>query len=496
MSFLISYKGNLNINGGATGFKVNYDGATFTNSTVPLVTDSATNDPKNNMSVIFNKSNLKITNSNISNIYGTTGPALNHLEGNLTLENSEFNHNRGSNGGAVYLGRAFYTDETDYSSQTTIINNCKFNDNYSSNGGALFLRNSKTLHITDTEFNKNTATGEKGGAIYIYRDKTSGYNSTAEKLGLDFMMVNIDNSLFYGNWVGDDGYAIQSFDGQLTIKKTQFIENVGTHPSSAIATVSSQISRNNQRSNNIIEDCLFKDNRGVVPVLGDHSSKADYHISKTIFTGNNGKYSILFYSSHSTITDSVFDGEINSFTQIYLASYENTHKTPNLTVTDTIFENNTSPTNIIVSKSSGKLTLPDFTLNIKGETTANVELWHGCNLNVDGKLNGYVNADSTITNEDINVTENSTITEGLNSYENEVRNTLIFTNNSNNLIYHYIYLEPNRVYTEKELYEIHQIGDPNGKITYYTDEAYTTPWTYSVTEATKIYGKIERRGYD
>ena len=243
---------NLIIEGGATGFKINYEGVTFTNATIPLVANSAANDPKNNLSAILNKGNLAITNSQINNIYGTTGAAINHIEGNLTLNNSEFNHNRGSNGGAIYLGRAFYTDETDYSSQTTIINNCKFNDNYSSNGGALFLRNSKTLHITDTEFNKNTATGGKGGAIYIYRDKPSGYNSTAEKLGLDFMMVNIDNSLFYGNWVGDDGYAIQSFDGQLTIKKTQFIENVGTHPSSAIATVSSQISRNNQRSNNII----------------------------------------------------------------------------------------------------------------------------------------------------------------------------------------------------------------------------------------------------
>ena len=482
---------NLIIEGGATGFKINYEGVTFTNATIPLVANSAANDPKNNLSAILNKGNLAITNSQINNIYGTTGAAINHIEGNLTLNNSEFNHNRGSNGGAIYLGRTFYAGETNYPSQTTTINNYIFSDNYSSNGGALFLRNNETLNIKNSEFNKNTVTGGKGGAIYIYRDKPAGYNSTAEKLGLDFMMVNIDNSVFYGNWVGDDGSSIQSFDGQLTIRKTKFIENVGTHPSSAIGTVSSQVSRNNANSNNIIEECLFENNKGATPGLGDHSSKANYHISKTKFTGNKGKYTILFYSSQSTISDSIFTGEKNEITQIILSSYENPPMEPTLTVTNTIFENNATPTDIMVTKDGAKLSRADYTLNIKGETTANIQAWYECNVNIDGKINGYVEADSTVNENDIKVLENSIITKGIHFHTNEVRVTTVLTDENNNITNHYMYVEPNRVYTEKELFLKHNIGKPNGKIVFYEDNKYTKPWTYTTSANVRIYARIE-----
>ena len=482
---------NLIIEGGATGFKINYEGVTFTNATIPLVANSDANDPKNNISAILNKGNLAITNSQINNIYGTTGAAINHIEGNLTLKNAEFNHNRGSTGGAIYLGRAFFTGETDYPSQKTTIENCKFSNNFSSNGGALYLRNNETLNINNSEFNNNVVTGGKGGAIYIYRDKPSGYNSTAEKLGLDFMMVNIDNSVFYGNWAGDDGSSIQSFDGQLTIRKTKFIENVGTHSSSAIGTVSSQVSRNNVNSNNIIEECLFENNKGATPGIGDHSSNANYHISKTKFTGNKGKYTILFYSSQSTISDSIFTGEKNEITQIILSSYEDPPKEPTLTITNTIFENNATPTDILVTKDGAKLSRADYTLNIKGETTANIQAWYECNVNIDGKINGYVEADSTVNENDIKVSENSIITKGIHFHANEVRVTTVLTDENNNITNHYMYVEPNRVYTEKELFLKHNIGNPNGKIAFYEDNKYTKPWTYTTSANVRVYARIE-----
>lgn len=479
---------NLNIEGGAPGFAIDYDAVTYTNNTIPLVSGSDTNDKKQNVSTITTKGNLNITKSKMNNFYATSGSVINAIEGKLTINECELNHNRAEEGGAIYLGRAFTTDETKYPLQEVTIINSKLNNNYASkNGGVLFLRNVNQVTITNSELSNNTVSPGSGGIAYIYRDKPSGYNSTAEKLGLDFMQLKIDNSTIENNWVGNDGFAIQSHDGEITITNSKFANNVGIHPSSSVGTISTQISRT-ERAIHTIDNCTFESNYGAASVLGDHSSNVGYNVTNTTFTENSGIHSIMFYSSISKLENCKFIKEKTYKEVIAALAYEQTHKEPTLTIKNTTFENNDVGIDIRVRKRNHDLTLPSYTINLEN-TNAKIELWDESYANISGTYSGNLNADSSITEQYIKIEEGTNLTGNITYHNNKYSVELVYSTPEYEKIYKYLYLEKDKTYTNKELYLLHEIGGENITLEYYTDANYTTAWDYVATDNLVLYTK-------
>lgn len=230
---------NLIIDGGALGFAVDYDAVTYTNSTIPLVTDSATNDVVQNFSAIVSKGNLNINNVEVNNNYTTlSGAAIYIVSGTLNINDSSFDHNRAKNGDSIYIGSSFKTEDVDYPVSNVVIKNSFFSDSYATNGGAIYLYNLKEFTIQDSSFENNTVNGSNGGAINIYKQ-----SSNAVKLGLDFVQGVIDSCNFINNWAGNDGFAISNSDAEVKLTNSIFKDNVGVHPSSSVATYSMNISR-------------------------------------------------------------------------------------------------------------------------------------------------------------------------------------------------------------------------------------------------------------
>ena len=74
--------------------------------------------------------------------------------------------------------------------------------------------------------------------------------------------INIDESLFDGNWVGNDGSAIENHDCLLNVTNTKFINNVGIHSTSSCGTVSFAIGSTNEHEM-IFDNCIFENNSAV-----------------------------------------------------------------------------------------------------------------------------------------------------------------------------------------------------------------------------------------
>lgn len=245
---------NLTIDGGATGFEVDYDAVTYTNYTIPLKSGSDSADPKQNIPSIVSKGSLTVDKVNMNNNYTTTsGGTVRIISGTASFSNSVFNHNRASNGGAIFVGSNFKQNQSTYPVENLSITNCEFTKNYSSTGGAIYIYNTANVNIDDSDFISNTVNGGYGGAIIFNRQ-----GSTAETKGLDFIQATIDNCTFEGNWAGNDGFAIQNYDAELTTTNSTFKKNVGVHPSSSVATYSMQVSRTEWQKKTLVIVCLKK----------------------------------------------------------------------------------------------------------------------------------------------------------------------------------------------------------------------------------------------
>ena len=295
-----------------------------------------------------------INNTNfVENTAGTNGGAI-HSRGQYDLiQNSTFSGNKAaSSGGAIDLYES--TEYNEYGHIGTI-DNVTFENNSAKYGGA--IDNSATIGaITNSTFNSNTATGDyywgggaiantktigeisnstftsnsavaNGGAIFNYgvlpKINSSKFedNSSGEKGGAIFSVLkdtnmNIDSSIFKGNYVKSDnsysssysipsGGALYLEDGSYNISNSEFRDNyikapnnigrggaiyiIGTTEKPAILTLNDTSFFDNKiySSDYIIKYKDFKDYSAGAAIAAEYSTVNINAINKNVvFSGN------------------------------------------------------------------------------------------------------------------------------------------------------------------------------------------------------------------
>ena len=155
-------------------------------------------------------------------------------------------------------------------------------------------------------------------------------------------------------------------------------------------------------------------------------------------------------------------------------------------------------TDILIRKrNADDINLP-WTVVFKGTNTANINLWHKNDILIDGTVIGNINADSTILDKNIVITENSNV-EKLKINKDKVLITLIYSDINKVSGYNwegrkYIYVDE-KTYTEQEFYLEHLLSEEGYELKLYKDSAHTIPWDYKVSkEDTDIIGSIDIYG--
>jgi len=159
-----------------------YGGYTFT---------PGENDVAASASIINNAGNLTIKNSQIKNAYNTNSGGAITTTGDLTIDESTFEHNTAHSGGAIYNKTA--TTKVTITNSNFNNNNAGHTSGFSNpqkSGGAI-ASNSDELTIKDSTFSNNTAQND-GGAV-----KTAKAN------------LVIEDSNFNNNKTSNDGSAIR-----------------------------------------------------------------------------------------------------------------------------------------------------------------------------------------------------------------------------------------------------------------------------------------------
>ena len=489
---------NLTIDGGATGFEVDRDATSGT--TIPLKANSDVNDPKQNLSAIITKGNLIADKLNMNNNYtGGNGGAIRVVSGNITLNNSNFNHNRANSGGAIYIGSNFKENQTEYPVQNVEIENTTISTNFSSNGG-MFIYNANKVCIKNSNFTTNTVTWGGGGGIFFYYQGAtdSAYYSMARQLGLDFIQVEIDNCTFDGNWVGNDGYAIQNEGAEMLITNTTFKNNVGTS-SGSVGTISNMLD-DTIYYDVILKNCIFEKNDGPVSGIGDHATKNNLLVENTKFIENEGLENTLIYAGDAIFKNCEFIREKIKVGIIAICSMAHpvdnpSYHEPQIIIEDTIFTDTVyDSADIIMYKYNRNMALNTANLYLKGNTNGNVHIWDDNRVVVNGTHTGNIYKDSfTSADEGIKISENATVDGEINYNNDKCTYSLTFWDIEDGFAYNrYIYLDKNRTYTRREFFMEHFISEEGYELKYYTDSACTHEWDYTssvTTNKVKLYGK-------
>lgn len=139
----------------------------------------------------------------------------------LTVTNCTFSNNSALStfGGAVYGQGGVTTDVRTFTG-------CTFNDNFSASvGGAICDFSPDPLKVTNSSFTNNTASTERGGAIYVQGSDT-----------INIATREITGSTFTGNSSADAGGAVNFTDNiNVTITGSTFTGNVAQQQGGAIS---------------------------------------------------------------------------------------------------------------------------------------------------------------------------------------------------------------------------------------------------------------------
>ena len=478
---------NMTVDGGATGFEVDYDAVTYTDYKIPLKDGSADNDPKGSEPVIVSNGQLSCENVTVQNCYMTSsGGAVHIASGDATFKNSSFVHNYSKTyGGAIYIGSKF-GELTEYPVGSVDIENCTFNENYSGHGGAVYAFNAETLNITSSDFENNTANGGKGGAIDLATENTT--KPAGEQLGLDFMQTTVTDCTFVNNWAGNDGFAIQTYDSDLYIKDSVFEKNVGVHPTSSVGTVSIEAYRSEDRIYTSMESCIFTGNIGPVSAYGDHSSQADLDISGCTFTGNQGNETILLYSSVTNMSDTVFKDEKVIYGVVDARIYENYDIPPELTMDGVSFDGTVGATDILVRKQNHNSELNTYNVILKGTTSGNIDIWDANQVTISGTHTGDVYLDSNSSEDNLSVGLLAQLDGEIITNPDTYTVTLIYPYDDSFKTGKFMYLDKDVMYTASQIREMYFADEDFGCLEIYEDSACEAEWDYAADSNMTVYG--------
>ncbi len=505
---------NLTIDGKATGWDVDFDAVTFTNGSIPLKANSVDNDPVSLYPAITTSGKLNADNLTIENIYSTTsaGIGITMTKGELDIQNSKFIHNQSMGGGAILIGATILESELEEYHVTHVdFTNTNFINNYSNsdsgNGGAIYINAVKEVNFEDCTFNTNVANGNTGygGAIFVSRaGKGSGYNSTAHKLGLPFPQISINNSEFLNNWTGNDGSAINNYDAEFTITNTQFVGNVGVwFPQQSIACFSCNVERSGVYAIEKIENCLFERNKGVCSGFADHGTFLDFRVKDTTFRENEGNTTIYLLTGVVSLEGCTFENEKASRCVLHCvpndtsAWYAGSGKsTSTIVIKDTTFDGTASGVDVrLNSDSHADTTLVEAELYIEGETNANIQLRDESHLILNGKLTGDVILDERTPADNVVFGENAEMEGSITTAVSRYYVTFNFLDDNNEDQTKQIVLEINRQYSNEEIQELLGISKEGYIFKVYTNNTYTTEWTYAITKGVTLYGRWEEHNH-
>lgn len=481
---------NLNINGYATGWEVDFDAVTYTDYSIPLVSGSADSDPVSNYPVITSSGELYSSYLNVRNIYSTTsGAVLAVTKGEVQIADSSFTHCLGSGGGAFRIGYSILEDNaTSLPISCVELNNVDFIGNYSNGaGGAINALSAKNFVIKNSTFDNNVANGNSGGALYV-----GGFNNNA----IDYPEYTVQNSNFIYNWAGNDGFAIENNMAKVTLTSTNFIGNVGPHPTSSVGTYSTILARTGTYATQTFYNCLFEKNNGPTSCIGDHGSCVIYNVTNTIFRENEGITTILFYTGIATFENCSFTNDKSTRNVVDLrpndtsAYYEGSGvTTATLTIRDTTFENSLSGVDVDVrSDNHSNTTLVEGEVVIEGETQADIQLKEESKLTVTGSLDGTVTLDEYTSEEDnVTVEDNGGIAGEIVRYftltinykdasEQDVSATISVANGSTSYY---------------EIESLLGVTKVNYTLVLYTDSGHTALWDLVCDTSETLYGAWE-----
>ena len=381
---------DLTLDGGAPGWKMDYDNYFYTgaNNTqyVRVPTINVDSDVVSTASLISNSGNLNLNGVTLQNNRATVSGSVISGKGNNNIVNSKIIHNGSSkHGGAIYI-----------TGGTTIVDGSYFNGNIagvgvttSQSGGAIYTNGATLLELkNNTVFEENFAQGN-AAAVYIS-------NSS----------ILANNVSFIKNMVGNDGAAISL--ATTRAEDYAYFENIIIKENKGLAltgqsmgiiwvdnwTVSSEekpiVFKNCVAFNNISGTGVFTDkNEAYISIENCEIYNNHMNVGAAIYS-QSGHYNII----NTTIRDNQAS---NHSSAIY---FRNPYVSMNLDNV-TIYNNDTVGTGTITLNGGG-------TLNIKNSEIYGNETKKG----TIAVMSQYVDDPSTITIENTKVHSNTAAEEG------------------------------------------------------------------------------------
>lgn len=492
---ITSYIKNLTIDGGANNFEVD-----FSLANPAIKSGTLEKDPLSNISAVISKGDITLDKVNFNNHYTKSiGSALNIARGNANISNSTFNHNKATaEGAAIYIGSQPRQGELTYSVKKVVITNSELNYNMVttsgsvSGGAAISVNWTESTDISKCIFKYNLVDGGGSGggpAIFTNRNTLSFVDAN----NLKYPKLSIDESVFEKNYVGNDGSAIENETSELYVNNSKFIGNVGLSSSSSVGTISIQI-KGKKYTNNVIENTIFEENEK--SIIGDHATPVNLKLNNVTFKNNECLSScILLYSANADFENVVFENNEAASTIINLISYVDTSDgritPPVVTVDNVTFLNSKAPVDILLRKASHNLNYLTETLEINGPVNGEIHVWDENKLNINHEFQGIVHLDRTVGINDIkiaqNVKANNQIIEHPNTYTFITHHPVSETNTD---VIEFLYLDENKVYTEKEMFMLLNNAIEGYKTQWFANKNFSTDWNFTPTAHATIYGKL------
>ncbi len=212
----------------------------------------------------------------LGNVSGSYGGAI-YVKGaetqTVTVNKSEFKHNRAQFGGAVFAdANAEITFTGDAANKPV------FSGNTATQAGAIYGWNNCTVTVENYRFEGNEATNDRGGAVYISKGAT--YNDTGSLYGGDTDDL--------GNKSGEWGGAICVTGAKANFTKSEFKHNRAK-----------------------FGGAVFADRDGAVTVTGDAANKPVFS-GNTASNGGKGDGGAIFaFRDNSAVTVTNYRFESN-----------------------------------------------------------------------------------------------------------------------------------------------------------------------------------------
>ncbi|WP_323736543.1 hypothetical protein PXD04_00815 [Methanosphaera sp. ISO3-F5] len=312
---------------GITGSNFTIENCTFTNNgnndEDAFITGGAV--------YISSEGNVLINNSEFNSNIGQEGGALYAENGNTTITNTEFLNNHANYNG--YGGALYYNNPN--SNTTLTISNVTFDSNgrkkqfdyTADDGGAAYINTIGNISITDSKFINNSA--QTAGAVHIIQE----YNDSS---------ILIENTLFDSNGfeqhyesTGDGGAITAQTPGNISIVNSSFANNIASEGGALSLEYNNLEIINSNFDNNGIREIEDEECGGAAYL----SAKGNTIITNSKFTNNRAMDGgAIYYEgseySNLSIADSLFDNNIGNIGGTLQISSSNT------SITNTNFTNN------------------------------------------------------------------------------------------------------------------------------------------------------------